>query len=493
MKLHNPSMTSMHCYPTPSCQTPVRAVSAKTMSWRPKYLISNAPSDGKRAFVVGSALALSLMLFGCATLFPPETEVASQQLDATTEQITWWQNFHDPLLARLITQAMQANSNIGSAQAALRQARALRDVTVAGTRPQLTVSGGVQRTTADGTPAHISFQSGLDASWELDVFGGKQSAVANSDAAVSAAAANLRDVQLSMTAEVALAYIQLRGLQYQLNIAQHNLTSQSETLQITQWRAQAGLVTSLEVEQAQTAVSQTAAQIPAFQTTLANARHSLAILTGQRPTELDDPLASAGPIPVVNANVADVIAADSLRQRADVRAAEARITAALAAVDAAIAARKPSFKLGGSVGLTALTLAGLSNGAALASQVLGSVSVPVLDGGASKAQVRVQQAALEQTRSAYQNTVLTALKEVEDALVAQLNDRKRLTHLEQAAAAAQNAALLAQNRYSSGLVDFQTVLLTQRTLLSTQASLVSGQAEISNDHVRLVKAMGGGW
>jgi NodT family efflux transporter outer membrane factor (OMF) lipoprotein len=278
-----------------------------------------------------------------------------------------------------------------------------------------------------------------------------------------------------------------------LDVAQRNLTSQSETLQITQWRAQAGLVTSLEVEQAQTAVSQTAAQIPALQTSLATTRHSLAVLTGQPPTELDDALASVGPIPVVNAQVAEMIPANSLRQRADVRAAEARITAALAAVDAAVAARKPSFRLGGSLGLTALTLAGLSNGATLATQVLGSVSVPVLDGGASKAQVRVQQAALDQTRSAYQNTVLTALKEVEDALIAQRNDRARLNHLEQAALAAKNADLLAQNRYSSGLVDFQTVLQTQRTLLSAEDSLASGRTELSNDHVRLVKAMGGGW
>jgi outer membrane protein TolC len=135
----------------------------------------------------------------------------------------------------------------------------------------------------------------------------------------------------------------------------------------------------------------------------------------------------------------------------------------------------------------------LSNGAALASQVLASVSMPVMDGGAAKAQVRVQQAVLEQTRAAYQNTVLAALKEVEDALVAQVNDRTRLAQLEQAAASALSASLLAQNRYGSGLIDFQTVLQTQRTLLGAQDSLASGQAAVSNDHVRLVKAMGGGW
>ncbi|TXT40129.1 MAG: RND efflux system outer membrane lipoprotein NodT [Comamonadaceae bacterium] len=434
------------------------------------------------------ALWVSLLL-GCAS--PVNSEL--DQAETSAPPINWWQNFQDPFLAKLISQALIANPNIHSAQAALQQARAVRDVKLANTRPQLTVSGSVQRSTSDNAPASINFRSGLDASWEIDVFGAKQSAVANSEADLTAATANLRDVQLSMTAEVALAYIQLRGLQAQLGIAQNNLASQSETLQITQWRAQAGLVTSLEVEQAQTAVSQTAAQIPTLQSSLAKARHSLAVLTGQNPKELDADLLQRQPIPLVAATIADVIPADSLRQRADVRAAEARISAALAAVDAAEAARKPSFKLGGSVGLTALTLAGLSHGAAMATQVLGSVTIPVLDGGAGKAQVRVQQAALLQTRAAYQNTLLTALKEVEDALISQQHDRTRLGHLQQAASAAENAALLAQNRYSSGLVDFQTVLQTQRSLLSAQDSLASLQADLSSNHVRLIKAMGGGW
>lgn len=435
-------------------------------------------------------LSLGLLLAGCVNLNPdrnPDT------LPTPVTQASWWNDFQDPLLADLITRAMVANPNILSSQAALQQARALRDVRLAATRPNLTVSGSVQRNTADGADASVNFRGGLDASWELDVFGVKNSAVANSEAELQVAGANLRDVQLSMTAEVALAYIQLRGLQEQLGIAQTNLKSQQETLQITQWRAQAGLVTSLEVEQAQTAVSQTAAQIPTLQSGLSKTRHSLAVLTGQRPHELEALLMTVQPIPRVAAQVADVIPADSLRQRADIRAAEARITAALASVDAAQAALLPSYRLGGSVGLTALTLAGLSNGAAVATQILGSVSVPVLDGGASKAQVRAQQAVLAQTRANYQNTLLTALKEVEDALITLRNDRERMGHLQQAASAAQNAALLAQNRYSSGLTDFQTVLQTQRTLLGAQDSVASLQADLSSNHVRLIKAMGGGW
>jgi NodT family efflux transporter outer membrane factor (OMF) lipoprotein len=405
----------------------------------------------------------------------------------------WWDSFGDPLLSQLVTQSLSANTSIRSAQAALQQARALRDVKVASTGPGLTLSGSAQRNQTEFTDAGNSFKTGLDANWEVDVFGGNRASVNASESDTQAAAASLRDVQVSIAAEVALAYIQLRGSQAQLAIAQNNLSSQKETLQLTQWRAQAGLVTSLEVEQAQTSVAQTSAQIPVLQTSIAQTRHSLAVLTGQRPLELDPLLTPAQPVPQATGDVAEQIPADTLRQRADVRAAEHRISAALARVDAADAARYPSFSLGGSLSLSALTLAGLTNGATLAGGLLGSVSVPLFDGGAAKSQVLAQQAALEQARAAYQATVLTALQDVEDALVALKNDRDRLTFQQVAATTAANADLLAQNRYASGLIDFQTVLQTQRTLLSTQDSVASLQAGISADYVRLVKAMGGGW
>lgn len=437
-------------------------------------------------------LSLGLLMGGCASLFQYE-ETPDPTNNPALNQATWWNDFHDPLLADLITRAMQASPNILSAKAALQQARAILDVNLAANRLNIAVSGSVQRNTADEGPSSVVFRGGLDASWEIDVFGANRSAVANSEAELQVSIANLRDTQLSMTAEVVLAYIQLRSLQAQLDIARNSLSSQQETLQITQWRAQAGLVTSLEVEQAKTAEAQSAAQIPALLSSLGQARHSLAVLTGQNPNELEAELQAAGPIPQIDAQVASVIPADSLRQRADVRAAEERITAALAAVDEAQKARLPKFKLGGSLGMTALTLAGFSNGAAVASQILGAVAMPILDGGASKAQVRVQQAGLEQARAAYQNTLLTALKEVEDALITLSNDRERLGYLQQAVSSANNAALLAQNSYNSGLVDYQTVLQTQRTLLVTQVSVANVQTDLSTGHVRLIKAMGGGW
>ena len=405
----------------------------------------------------------------------------------------WWQRFNDPQLTALVMQTLSANTDIGAAQAALRQARALRDVSAAGLGPSLNATGSAQRSKSGGNASN-SFKAGFDASWEPDVFGGQRSALRATEADASAAATSLANVQVSLAAEAAVNYIELRGLQTRLLIARSSLTSQRETLQITRWRAQAGLVSSLDVEQAVSASEQTSAQIPALQTSLAQSISSLAVLTGQAPGALQATLdaSPAQAVPQPAGDLALAFPADTLRQRPDVRSAEQRVSAALARVAQADAARYPSFSLSGSLGLQALTLGGLGS-ASLASALLGGVSASLFDGGAAKAQLRAQQAALESARISYQATVLTALKDVEDALIALRNDRERLARLQAAANAAANAERLARQRYASGLIDFSAVLDTQRSLLSTQDSVASTGASLSADHVRLYKALGGGW
>lgn len=463
----------------PAIPTPPHCASQTNPRWRPY------------AVIAGVMLAT---LSGCASIFPSASADGQGPAASAGPQLqAWWLNLNDATLQQLINDALLANPTVDAARAAVQQARALRDVELASQRPQLGLSGSVQRNTTEGSSNSTTARTGLDANWELDIFGGKRSALAGRDAEIVVAVNSLRDVQLSMSAEVALAYIQLRGQQAKLDIAQRNLTSQQETLQITQWRAQAGLLTSLEVEQALTAAAQTSAQIPALRSSLGKTRHSLAVLTGRQPTELDALLQTAQPIPQAPSQVADVIDADRMRQRADVRAAEARVTAALAGVAAADAARYPKFRLGGSVGLTALTLAGLSNGAAVATQVLASMTAPLFDGGAANAQVKLQEAGVDKARANYQTTLLTAVKDVQDAMIAWRNDFERVTYLQQAATAAENAELLAQNRFASGLIDFQTVLQTQRTLLSAQDSLAGVQTDLSSDYVRIIKAVGGDW
>jgi outer membrane protein, multidrug efflux system len=419
------------------------------------------------------------------------TDGPAQQ--SPTSLAAWWQRFDDPTLTSLVTQALQTNTSVRSAQAALLQARAQADVQQAGLGPTLGASASVQRSKSGHNDASNRFQAGFDASWEPDIFGGNREAANASDADAQASAASLANVQVSLAAEVATNYINLRGLQTRLAIARSNLATQTETLQITRWRAQAGLVSSLDVEQATSAAEQTQAQIPALQTSIAQSRNALAVLTGQAPGTLNGILDNAAALPAAPSNLALTFPADTLRQRPDVRAAELRARAALSRVAVADAARYPSFRLSGSLGLSALTLGTLTNGASLVQSVLASMSASLFDGGAANAQLRAQQAALEQARLGYEAAVLTALQDVEDALVALSGDQQRLQRLQAASAAAANAELLARQRYQSGLIDFATVLTTQRTLLSAQDSVASVQASLGTDHVRLYKALGGGW
>ena len=451
-----------------------------------------------------AAVAGALALTGCASLtarqqalpavaVPAQWSASAPTPSSPSTLANWWQRYDDPQLTTLVTQALQANTTVRSAQAALAQARALRDVQDANLGPSLGASASAQRNKTGNAPAGSRYQAGFDASWEPDVFGGKRAGLSAAEAEAQASQASLGDTQVSVAAEVAVSYVQLRGLQARLDIARRNLAAQQETLQITDWRVQAGLATSLELAQARTATEQTRAQIPSLETSVAQTEHALAVLTGQPPTALHEQLTAAAPVPMPPGELALSIPAQTLRQRPDVRVAEQQISAALARVSQADAARYPSFNLSGSVGLSALALSGLTGGGSVVSALLGSVSVPLFDGGAAKAQVRSQEAALEKARVNYQAVVLNALQEVEDALVALRGNRERLQRLQNASESAQQAALLANQRYSSGLVDFQTVLETQRSLLSTQDSLAATQAELSADHVRLYKALGGGW
>ena len=405
----------------------------------------------------------------------------------------WWQRFNDPLLTTLVGQALQANTNIQTAQAALRQARALRDVAAAALSPALAGTASAQRSANGNQAASNALRVGLDASWELDLFGANRQGLNAGDATLVARSASLGDVQVSIAAEVALALITLRSGQARLAIANDNLASQLHTLQITEWRQQAGLVGALDAQQARAAAEQTRAQLPALQGAIVQSRHALALLCGQTPAALDALLLPVAATPRASDDLVLAIPADALRQRADVRAAEWLVRAAQAQVAQADAARYPSFNIGGTLGLGAATLGALGDGASVTRSLLASLALPLIDGGAARARVRSQQAAMDQAQQAWRATVLVALQEVEDTLAALQADRERTLRLTNAAAAATQAARLAQQSYQSGLVDYQSVLETQRNLLSTQDSLATAQANFSSDQVRLYKALGGGW
>lgn len=463
-------------------------------------------------------LVVLAALSACASLGPPELApaplaipagwAAAVDIDAAgggaslvtpTSLVQWWQGFDDGLLDDLVRSALQANTSLQAAAGAVRQAQALRDVAAAALWPTLGSSASAQTGLAGGRGTGSNFRLGLDAEGSLDVFGARRAGVDASDAAARASDASLGDLQVQVAAEVALNYILLRTAQARRSIAVDNLASQEETLQITRWRQQAGLVSALEAEQARAAVEQNRAQLPLLQTSIVQTGHALAVLTGQPPAALSAALAlradqaPGSAVPGARDDPALSIPAQTLRQRADVRAAEYQVAAALARVGQARAQRWPSFAIGGSLGLSAATLGGLGAGSAALGSLLASVSLPIFDGGALRAQLRVQQAALAQARQAYRATVLAALQQVEDTLVDLRGNRLRLASLRLAADAAGSAALLARQRYRSGLIDFQTVLDTQRTQYATLDGVASASADVSSGQVRLFTALGGGW
>lgn len=452
-------------------------------------------------------------LAGCTALgpehAPPVRDVpaawsrieTSAQPVAATEMTgdlsAWWHALDDPLLSALIVEAGQASLDVRSAQARVREARARRTVAGAGYYPDVTATGRARRTRSSeetgsgGT--HDLFSAGFDASWELDVFGGVRRGVEAAEADLASTEASLDAARVSLASEVALNYIEARSLQMRLGIARASLATQMETLQLTDWRAQAGLVSTQDVEQARSNLEQTRAQIPVLEASLASAGHTLDFLLGKVPGTLQERLEATGGLPAVPARIAVGIPAEALRQRPDVRAAERRLAAETARVGVAEAARYPSFGLSGSIGLEALKFSALGNGGAVASSLLAGITGPVFDGGRRRAQVAVQEAVREQAQVAYEEAVLTALQDVENALVELARNRERVDALVIAAGAARNAADLAQQRYSAGLIDFQLVLDTQRGVLSIEDSLASSRADGVRALIRLYKALGGGW
>jgi NodT family efflux transporter outer membrane factor (OMF) lipoprotein len=410
-----------------------------------------------------------------------------------TSLARWWQRFNDPLLIQLVDAALITNTSVKSAKAALIEARSLRDVAEALLWPTVDGSASIQRSKSGHNKPINNFSVGLDAGWEVDIFGKNRSGLKAAEATAQASEANLGDIQVSISAEVAIDYIALRSAQSRLTIANSNLTSQLETLQITEWRSQAGLVASLDVEQARVSAEQTRSQIPPLLTSIEQLSHALAVLTGQPPASLITKLSIVSPVPKAANNIALNFPAETLRQRPDVRTSELRVSTELALLEQSEAARLPNFKLNGSLGLNALALGSLTSGGSVISSVLANVAMPLFDAGSRFAKVKAQEAVLQQSRFAYQATVLKALQEVEDALVALSGDIQRLSGLMLAADAANSAAVMARQSYESGLIDFQTVLDTQRSLLTTQDSVASAGADLSTDHVRLYKALGGGW
>jgi outer membrane protein, multidrug efflux system len=455
-------------------------------------------------------LAYAALFSGCVMVGPDYVAPAPSELqvppswqgnmpltEGGLEVADWWQHLGDPLLTRLIARALEASPDVQSARAKLREARARRRLADANLWPTVGASASAQylkSSEESGTGDSQEFyDAGFDASWEPDIVGGQRRARQAASADLERAAANLHDAQVTLAAEVARNYVEARSFQARIAIAWANLDSQSETMALTEWRVQAGLASSLDSEQARTNVEQTRASIPLLETSLVEAQHRLATLLGLAPAALFNDLAMAAPIPQIPEPLTIGIPVHILRQRPDVAAAERMLAAQTARIGEAMAARYPSLNLSGSIGIESLTLGALTNGSSLAASAAGSLAQTIFDGGRISAQIEIQNAVQQEALVAYQAAVLTALEEVENALVSLANHRARATALARAVDSARNAALLARHQYTAGIVDFQTVLDTERTVLVIEESLTAAQANTTTAAIQLYKALGGGW
>jgi NodT family efflux transporter outer membrane factor (OMF) lipoprotein len=409
----------------------------------------------------------------------------------------WWTTFNDPLLSSLMERAVAGNLNLQQALNNVRQARIQRGITDTNSLPSVNATGSAGRSYSKDFKGDFngtnSFRAGLDANWELDIFGGVKRSIEAADANIEATQESYRDVLVSLLAEVAFNYIDVRSYQSRLMVAESNLKSQEETHSITKWRYRAGLITELDVENSAKVLEQTRSQIPSLKSGLAQAKNRIAVLLGSAPGALDTELNEYKPVPTATGEIAVGIPADLLRRRPDLRRAERNLAAQTARIGVAQVDKYPKISLSGNIGLSALTLGKLFNTDSLSTGASSGISWPVYEAGRIAKNIELQYAIQEQQMIGYKAALLTALQDVENALTTYSCEIERRESLSRGAQLAKNAADISRSQYSAGLIDFQSVLEAETTLLSSQDQLAQSDALVVSDLVSLYKALGGGW
>lgn len=475
---------------------------------------SNIKGNSMKSFVGASSclIIIGFMLFGCAAVGPdyvePEVSTPEQwnasssgglvyKADTHEKMARWWTTLNDPVLSSLIDRALQGSLDLRISVARVREARARRGIVNADRFPTINATGSAIKSrsseeTGTGVETDL-FAAGFDAGWEVDVFGGVRRSVEAADAALEASSEGLHAVRVSLLAEVGLNYVELRSLQTRLAIAEANQNAQKETYEITQARYASGLTSELDVEQARYSLEETKSQMPPLKVGIEQVGNRLAVLLGQNPGTLKGELTEPAPVPVTPIEVAVGVPAETLRRRPDVRQAERLLAAQTARVGVATADLYPTFSLVGTIGLEALSVDDLFSSGSHTYGIGPSFHWMIFDSGRIRQNIEVQSALQEQALLSYESSVLGALADVENALVAYVNEQVRRTSLVEGAGAAERAVTLAQNQYTSGLIDFQNVLNAQRALLSLQSQQAESDAAVTSNLISLYKALGGGW
>ncbi|MDB6061956.1 MAG: hypothetical protein JWM78_2059 [Verrucomicrobiaceae bacterium] len=471
---------------------------------------SKKPVPFARAFLVSAmAVALTGILVGCAIgpdYEKPKTELPTAfagddtAVAETAALDQFWTVFNDDTLNALVGYSLKSNHDLRIALANLNQARALRRETQFDLAPTVTAQAAhqKQRLSADQTyngQAQTSTLTtgGFDAIWELDLFGRVRREVEASRAAEAAYAADLHAAQVSVVAEVARNYFELRGAQEQFDVAQRNANNQTETLKIAQARLDAGRGTEFDTARAESLLNTTLATLPAIQMTIENTIHRLSVLVGEQPNALQQTLAPTAALPALPRLVQIGSPEQLLRRRPDVNAAEQRLASATANIGVAKGDYFPRVSFTGEIGFAANSRDRIGD-APTATYAYGpSIQWAAFDLG--RVQARVSQASANQQGllAAYQQTILRALEETENALVTYRETRRQLDYLQAGTRAIDRASELAHLRYEGGAADFLDVLDSERSQLEVQANLSRARTAAATSLIAVYKALGGGW
>jgi NodT family efflux transporter outer membrane factor (OMF) lipoprotein len=446
------------------------------------------------------ALPLLLAVAGCVALdaappaagIPvPERWAETETAPLTSDVSLYWRQLDDPLLTQFVEQAIANNLDLAQSAARLEQARAQLASARGAFFPQLTGSAGASKDVGDFAQKKLNFNAGVDASWEADLFGQISGNVAASKADLAAAGYSLADLQRVIVGQVALTTIQARATALQLAIARDTLKYQEDNLQIARWRVQAGLVSSLDVEQARSQRAATAATIPLLESNLATSANAISTLIGEPPGRVLGLLQGSELIPTPPAAEGLGAPAEVLRRRPDVRGAEETLIANSARVGVARAQLFPLLRLTGNLGTNSVGIGNLFD--VITGGLFATVSQLIFDGGRARAQVRSAQAAAQGSLAAWRLSILSALEDVESAAVDLKSSRERVAIQNEALDASNNAAILARSQYQAGLTDFRDLLTAENQLLSARNAVVSAEADRASGFVRLTQALGGGW
>ncbi len=478
-----------------------------------KRLLLNQPLKGVSHWC--SLAIAAILMSGCA-VGPnySKVEPAAQEewyaemergLEATTlhenQLATWWNVFEDPLLSSLQQRAIRENLELKTAYSRLQQARIRRGLSRADYFPSLSAEGNIQRQRGsenlgypNGGQEQDWYMSGLNTSWELDLFGGIRRSIEAAQAELEVSTAEMHGVLTSLTAEVALNYIELRTYQQRVQVALNNIETQKKTYALNASRFKAGLIDELALQQSLRNLEQSRAQISRLQAAIRMAENNLAVLLGQTPGTLREEFSSIGEIPVAPLRIAIGIPAEAMRRRPDIRRAERTLAAQSARVGVATAELFPKLRLLGTIGLEALNSGSdFFDSSSQFWQIGPGITWNIFQGKALRLNIEMQEERYTEALTQYNLSVLKAQQEIENALTSYAKEQIRQEHLVKAVAAAQRTEWLARDRYNAGLVDFYIVLDAQRALFQIEDELNQSKGEVGTNLTRVYSAIGGGW